>query len=75
MPEDLADALAAALDLAVVGAVEPELVARAVVPEAADVEPLAAGVEEAPEAVAAPLIWAWTVALKVPVIPVRLFKF
>jgi len=47
------------------GAVEPVLVARVVDP--AD----AAAVEAAPEAVAAPLIWAWIVALKVPVIPVR----
>ena len=65
-------ALLAALALAVDGVVEPEVVARAA--DAADEEPLAAAVEAAPEAVAAPLIWAWTVALKVPVMPVRLLK-
>jgi len=64
--------LAAVLALAVDG-VEPVLEAR--VADAADAEPLAAAVEAAPEAVAAPLIWAWTVALKVPVMPVRLFEF
>jgi hypothetical protein len=34
----------------------------------------AAGVEEAPADDTAPLIWACTVELKVPVMPVRLFE-
>ena len=36
--------------------------------------PVAAGVEAAPDGFVEPLISAWIVELKVPVMPVRLFK-
>jgi hypothetical protein len=43
--------------------------------EGVDPDPLvAAGVEAAPDDAAEPLITAWTVELKVPVMPLRLFK-
>lgn len=63
----LAAALAAELPLTVD---VPTALARAVDPDAL----AAAEVEEAPADDTAPLIWAWTVELKVPVMPVRLFE-
>jgi hypothetical protein len=49
--------------------------AAADVPEGCVLDPLAAAaVEAAPDGFAPPLISAWIVALKVPVMPVRLFK-
>jgi hypothetical protein len=71
LPEDLAlaTALAVELPLAEDAGVPAEL-ARAADPDALTI----AGVEEAPAADDAPLIWAWTLELKEPVMLVRLFE-
>jgi len=71
----LVDAALLALELAWAadGAVDADtvLAARVVDPPGAAAEGAAAEDEAAVEAVAVPLIWAWMVALKVPVMPVR----
>jgi hypothetical protein len=68
----LAAALAAELPLTVDTGV-PAVLTRAIDPTDPDAL-AAAGVEEAPADDTAPLISAWTVELKVPVMPVRLFE-
>jgi hypothetical protein len=77
----LVDAALLGLELAWAadGAVDADtvLAARVVDPPGAAADGAAAdagAVEAAPEAVVDPLIWAWMEALKVPVMPVRLFK-
>ena len=72
MPEDLALAAALEAEPLAVDAGVPAVLVRAEDPAAPDA--LAAGVEEAPADDDAPLIWAWTVELKVPLMPVRLFE-
>ena len=69
----VAAALAAVLPFALDAGV-PAVLPRAVDPAEPDPDALAAGVEEAPADDNAPLIWAWIVALKVPLMPVRLFE-
>jgi hypothetical protein len=67
LPAALADALGLTVDPAA-----PDVLEACCVVAPAPL--VAAGVEAAPEGVTVPLIWAWTEALKVPDMPVRLFE-